>query len=119
MDNQAFLAPIIATRPMTWTRADGVVIAALVEIGLPFEHPNPPGNREGDWCCQVKATGLGDDRIYTMFGGDSIEALASALTFGGVIVSHSPVAASLDWAQFPNHGFPVEPGVGGGPAGPG
>ena len=99
---------------MTWTRSDGVDMPALVEIGLPFEHPNVPGNREGAWCCQVKATGLGDDRIYTMFGGDAIEALYSAMTFGGVIVKHSPVASSLDWAQRPNHGFPPprEPGNG-------
>lgn len=101
------IGPILATRPMLWRGADGVDRPAMVEIGKPYEHPKPPGQREGAWCCRVRTTGLGDDRYQTLFGGDSLEALGRALVQAGALVSASPFAAFSNWALEPRCGFPI------------
>ena len=98
---------VIAARTMTRRAADGKDVKAVVEIGIPFEHPAPPGQRHGNWCCQVQTSGLGDDRLYTLFGFDSLQALCHAIDFGRTIVTNSRNSADLDWARMPNHGFPV------------
>ena len=56
---------VIAARTMTRRAADGKDVKAVVEIGIPFEHPAPPGQRHGNWCRQVQTQGLGDDKLYT------------------------------------------------------
>ncbi len=117
MDDQ-----VIATRPLAWQDAAGNMNQALVQIGLPFANPRQPGNAtwEGPWGCRVQVQGLDDNVCYTMFGEDSIEALATAIVFGGTIVTNSSVAAGLNWAILPNCGFPTFPtppaaaGTGGG-----
>ena len=115
MVNTLPMTPVIASRAMTWTRADGVQFPALIEIGTPFPNPMPLPN-EGEWCCQVRSEGLGDDEQLTLFGGDSVEALTYALIFGGTFASCSLVAQSLDWANVPNYGFPILPPGYGNPA---
>lgn len=103
------IGPVLATRPMYWRRADGFDAPALVEIGEPFQNPKPQEEKAGAWCCRVRTTGLGDDRYYTLFGLDSLEALSRALAHAGTLASLSPFAAVSNWSHSPYCGFPVIP----------
>jgi len=105
------MAPVLATRVMQWTRADGVVFPAYVDIGTPFQMPPPAADMEPAWGCMVRTRGLGDDRIYTIYGVDALQALYLALACAGTRVSSSIVADSLDWKEVPNFGFPTAPTV--------
>lgn len=103
------IGPVLATRPMYWRRADGFDAPALVEIGEPFKNPKPQEEKAGAWCCRVRTAGLGDDRYYTLFGLDSLEALSRALAHAGVLASLSPFAAVSNWSHSLYCGFPIIP----------
>ena len=109
-DTTDSLGQAIASRPMSWTDSSGQTHPALVEIGLPFPDTNlAPDQSGGPWCCRVRLQGLGDDRVYTIFGADSLQALHLTLAFAGQMVGRSEVAADLDWSFMPNWGFPLMP----------
>lgn len=103
------MGPIIATREMSWLRADGVACPAIVEIGMPYHTGQTPAEPPGLWGCRVRARGLGDNNHYAIYGVDAIEALYLGLCMAGTIVKNSIVANDLDWAAAPNFGFPLEP----------
>lgn len=113
------MEPILATRTMHWTRADGVVLPAYVEIGMPFQGPPPDVDVEPPWGCKVRTRGLGDNRIVTVYGVDAIQSIYLALVYAGTRVSGSIVADSLDWKDAPNYGFPPAPPVPNNGDGPG
>ncbi len=103
------MGPVLATRTMQWTRADGVVFPAYVDLGVPFEYADLAPNAAPAWACNVRTRGLGDDTIHTLYGVDAIQSLYLAMVVAATCVSNSIVAASLDWAQVPNYGFPTAP----------
>lgn len=105
------MAPVLATREMHWTRADGVIMASYVDIGMPFLEPPPDADADPAWGCMVRTRGLGDDRIVRVYGVDAIQALYLALVYAGSRVSSSIVANSLDWKEVPNYGFPTAPPI--------
>ena len=104
------LGQVIASRSMNWTDASGQTHPALVEIEVPRPDSNlAPDPSRGPWCCRVRLQGLGDDRVYTIFGADSLQALHLTLAFAGQMVARSKNAADLDWSAVPNWGFPLMP----------
>ncbi len=100
--------PVMASRPMVYTRQDGVRSAAVVYIGLPFALPPYPDGTPA-WGCQVQTIGIGNDRIMTSRGPDTAQAVIYALVLAGTLCNGSVVAAQIDWSAMPNFGFPTVP----------
>lgn len=104
------MGPILATREMSWTRDDGVIHSAFVDVGVPYQDDPREGDTGPVWCCNVRTRGLGNDSGFANIRGvDAIQALYLALVHAGSRVSASMVADRLDWAKVPNFGFPIPP----------
>lgn len=111
MQEQGDFGGVLATREFQWTRVDGIVQFAFIDIGIPFLEPSLDADTDADWGCKVRSRGLGLNRTVIVYGVDAIQAVYLALVFAGNEVANSIVASSLDWKEAPNYGFPEPPQV--------
>lgn len=111
MQVQNDFGSVLATREFQWTRVDGVVQFAFIDIGVPFSEPPLDADADADWGCKIRSRGLGLDRTVVAYGVDAIQAIYLALVFAGNEVANSIVASSLNWKDSPNYGFPEMPPV--------
>ena len=99
---------VIASRTMTWTRADGATFPVNVYIGNLVFVPSTDATLAAYWQASVQIVGPGiDGSIRTCSGDDSVQALYHALANAGMIISSSIIASQLDYSVVPNFGFPV------------
>jgi len=101
------MTPVIAARLMKRTRADGIVSDVIVEIGTPL--PVPAGSPIGGWYCTLRFVGVPIPDIYTFYGEDAVQALASTLVAPGVFLRALPFANEIDFSPLPTFGFPQLP----------
>lgn len=88
----------IATRTLRQTSSTRIV---QVQIGKPEQHKN-----KKEWACEFQIVGLGEDRIRSARGVDSLQALILALE--GIWHSLERSGRSLTWigGEEGDHGVP-------------
>ena len=102
------MSTVIASRVMTRTRQpDGVQITITVEIGMPVQ--TPADDPCGGWYATMRYSIDPDNRVWVVYGEDSVQALTLALVRPGVLLPVFPYANEIDYSVMPTFGFPLPP----------
>jgi Domain of unknown function (DUF6968) len=67
---------VVARRYLEYRPAQGRSGKVIVEIGKPAPDP---ASKYGDWYCPHRITGLGETRVFPVFGVDPVQALILCL----------------------------------------
>jgi hypothetical protein len=93
------IGEVVATRKLYLV--DEPSKETLVKIGKP-----QPSNHN-DYCCPVQVTGIGEERVYGIFGVDSVQAVELGMRFLGSELQrlNTRYEGRIRWGDAPNGWF--------------
>jgi hypothetical protein len=105
------MTEVIASRDFVRIRVDNVREIFTVEFGTPVQAPNDaPGRLKEEYICPMRIIGYEKDpTVHIYFGRDTVEALQTAMSGAGVMLSGMPFAEEFVDAGVPNMGFYLDP----------
>jgi hypothetical protein len=78
----------------------------LIKMGKP---QSPDGE---DWYCPIQITGIGNEKVYRIFGADAIQAIELAMRFLGSELHrlNTQHQGRIQWSDAPKgwFGFPID-----------
>lgn len=100
------LGAVIAERELDLKISSRKKAKVIVRIGK----PKPDGKITADWYCPIQILGIGEDKVKSAFGIDSVQALEQAFQMISAILTlfyqrHHP--GKLTWLGKSRLGFPL------------